>query len=113
MSALNKLLGQWASEGKLDTRNVPKDELAMTLVLLYLRGNVHDTKQAFCKTLTDKKPVHLGFQRAVLIELYTEFNNLKVTPAVIETIYERTLAESPLRKFAVRCWLNCWCKDRN
>jgi hypothetical protein len=113
MSATNELLEQWRVEGKLDTSGVPKDELAMTLVLLYLRGDTHDKKQSFCPKLQQKKAADVSFQRAVIAELYLNSNDFKMTPAVVETIYEWTLTESPLRKFAGRCWLARWCKNRD
>jgi len=100
-------------EGQLDTLKVPKDELAITLVLLYIRGNTYDTKQAFCKMLTVKYPVDFVFQRAILVEHHLSRNDLKMTTAVIETIYEWTLTESPLRKVAVRCSLDSWCENRD
>jgi hypothetical protein len=82
----------------------------MTLVPLDLRDVTDDKKQAFCKTVIEKALVEPAFQRAIPLELYLTCNDLKVTPAVLETICEWTLAGPLLRKLAVRCWLDCWCK---
>ncbi|KAL1645894.1 hypothetical protein SLS61_008155 [Didymella pomorum] len=85
----------------------------MTLVPLDLRDVTDDKKQAFCKTVIEKALVEPAFQRAIPLELYLTCNDPKVTPAVLETIYEWTLAGPLLRKLAVRCWLDCWCKGRD
>lgn len=111
MSSLNSLLLQWRRAGQLDTSEVPKNELAMILVLLYIRD---EAQQAFFKARYPKKPVDCSLQRAILVEFYAHqsfHHDLQITPAVVETVYEKTPEGSPLRKFVVRCWLGGWLKD--
>lgn len=108
MSSINRLLRQWHTAGHLDTSDVPRDELAITLVLLFLRD---ESYQNYRKARYPAAPADLSFQHKILVELYAHrflYRDLELNRVVVETVCEYTLVASPLDRFLMRCREDAW-----